>query len=283
MSRAQLLAAAAAMLVAAATGDVAVLLAARPRRPGGGRVDRWAAAVARLGRRLGVPAAPAGLVGRVAAAGLPARIDPADVMAAKVGAAAAGTLAAALLAVSLPPRAALTVLVGGAAGGFLAPDLWLARRARARVEAAGLELADVLDLLRVAVDAGLPPTRALAEVGRRHAGLLGTELGAVVARVELGLGLAESLELLRARLPLPEVAALVAALGRAARHGAAPGPALAALAADARAERARRLRERAAAAAPRIQLAIALLLVPAVLLLLAAVLVRTLMGTVAVS
>ena len=32
------------------------------------------------------------------------------------------------------------------------------------------ELADVTDLLRVAIAAGLPATRALAEVGRRHRG-----------------------------------------------------------------------------------------------------------------
>jgi tight adherence protein C len=64
----------------------------------------------------------------------------------------------------------------------------------------------------------------------------------------------------------------VAALQRAERHGAPLGPALAALAADARARRAQALRERAAKAAPKIQLVVALLLVPAVMLLLGAAL-----------
>ena len=38
------------------------------------------------------------------------------------------------------------------------------------------ELPDVLDLLRVAIAAGLAPRRALQEVGRRHPGLLAQEL-----------------------------------------------------------------------------------------------------------
>jgi len=69
------------------------------------------------------------------------------------------------------------------------------------------------------------------------------------------------------------VPALVAALKRANRHGAALGPALAAEARAARARQARRAAEHAARAAPQIQLVVALLLVPAVLLLVAAALI----------
>jgi tight adherence protein C len=55
-------------------------------------------------------------------------------------------------------------------------------------------------------------------------------------------------------------------------------PALAALAVEARAEQARRVRDGAARAAPKIQLVVALVLVPAVMLLVAAVLLRTVAG-----
>jgi tight adherence protein C len=72
------------------------------------------------------------------------------------------------------------------------------------------------------------------------------------------------------RCPLEEVAALVAAIGRAERHGAPLTPSLRAIAVDARAHRAQRLRERAARAAPQIQLVVALLLVPAVMLIVGA-------------
>ena len=109
--------------------------------------------------------------------------------------------------------------------------------------------------------------RAIEEVGDRHRGLLGGELRAFAARVALGVPRAEALERLVARCPLAAVMTLAAALRRAERHGSPLAPALAALAADVRAERVRALHERAARAAPKVQLAIALLLVPGVVLL----------------
>ncbi|HEY4097164.1 MAG TPA: type II secretion system F family protein [Baekduia sp.] len=195
-------------------------------------------------------------------------------MAAKAGGGVVAALALAPLAGALPTRLALVLLPAAAAGGFLAPDLWLARRARRRAARAGLELADVLDLLRVAVEAGLPVGRALEEVGRRRGGLVAAELRAVAARLQLGVPRADALRTLQRRLPLPAVAVLTAAVQRADRHGTPLGPALDALAQEARADRARRLHEQAASAAPRIQLAVALLLVPAVLLFVAAGLVH---------
>jgi tight adherence protein C len=277
MTLATLLAGAAGALAAVALADVATLVvAARGSRRSGPdtRPSRWGTALARVGRRIGAPAPPRDLVARMAAAGLPATVRAADAMAAKAGAGVVAALAIAPLATALPARVALLLLPGAAAGGFLAPDYWLARRARRRAARAGLELADVLDLLRVAVAAGLPIGRALAEVGRRRSGLVAAELRAVAARMELGVPRGQALDGLRLRLPLPAVGALTAAVQRADRHGAALGPALQALAQEARADRARRLHERAAAAAPRIQLAVALLLVPAVLLFVAAGLVH---------
>ena len=72
------------------------------------------------------------------------------------------------------------------------------------------------------------------------------------------------------------MAALSAALERAERHGAPLAETLAAQAAEARAAHARRLHEQAAKAAPKIQLVVALLLVPSVMLLVAAALVASL-------
>jgi tight adherence protein C len=72
------------------------------------------------------------------------------------------------------------------------------------------------------------------------------------------------------------VRALVAAMRRADRHGAPLGPALAALAAQARADRARAAREAAARAAPKVQLAVASLLVPGAMLLIASALLGAL-------
>jgi tight adherence protein C len=213
---------------------------------------------------------------RLDAAGRPLGLSVADVLALEAG----GGLAAGLLALSTaslaPGRLGLLLLVVAPAAGFAAPTLLLARAARARAARIDLELPDVAELLRVAIDAGLPPLRALAEVGRRHPGLLAAELGAVHARTELGVPRDDALDRLVRRAPTPGVSALVAALRRSARHGSPLGPALGAIAADARAERTRRIRDTAARAAPKVQLVVALLLVPAVLLLVAAALAASL-------
>ncbi len=253
---------------------VAELVAVRPRRSpraaADGRRALLVPLLAGLGRRLGVPDAPGDLARRLAASGVRSGIRPADVMAVKGGAGLAAGLAALGPAAALPGRLGPVALVVAPAAGFFAPDLWLRRLARRRGTRMACELADVLDLLRVAVEAGLPPARAMAEVGGRHHGLLGRELRGSAAQLALGVPQAAVLLALRDRCPLPGMVALVAALERAGRHGAPLAPALAALAGDARAQRARDLRDEAARAAPKIQLVIALLLVPAVMLLVAA-------------
>jgi tight adherence protein C len=164
------------------------------------------------------------------------------------------------------------VALGAPIAAAHAPELWMRRRARARGRLMAGEVADVLDLLRVCVEAGRPPSAALAEVGRRHRGLLGRELRRAAHELALGRPRGAVLAELAARCPVAELPTLVAALERADRHGAPLAPALAALAADARATRSRVVREQAAKAAPKIQLVVALLLVPAVMLLVAAAL-----------
>jgi tight adherence protein C len=277
MSTAVLLAALAGLFLAAGLGDLATLVAERRRaaaRPGSSRAARAAALLTHLGRRIGVPSPPGDLSARLAAAGLAHRLTAADAMAIKAGGGAAAALATAPVAVGLPLRLALVVLPVTALAGFLALDLHLLRRARHRAQQARIELADVLDLLRVAVASGLPTGRALAEVGRHRRGLVAAELRALADNLALGVPRAAALAELRRRLPPPALATLVAAIDRADRHGTPLAPALTALAAEARADRARALHDQAARASPRIQLAIALLLVPSVLLLVAAGLVH---------
>jgi tight adherence protein C len=170
------------------------------------------------------------------------------------------------------------VLLAGPAAGYVGPGWWVVRRTRRRAATIERELADVLDLLRVALAAGLPPPRALAEVGRRHPGTLAAELRRAAARRALGLPAERTIAELERRCPGEGVAALCAALRRAQRHGAPLADALAAQARQARARAAARTAEAAARAAPRIQLAVALLLVPSALLLVAAALVPRLVG-----
>jgi tight adherence protein C len=138
------------------------------------------------------------------------------------------------------------------------------------------DLPDVVDLLRVAIEAGLPVRRAVAEVGRRHGGLLAQELRQMAGLMSLGALRRDALDALLTRAPATGVPPLVAALERAERTGAPPAEALAALAREARADQARARAEAAAKAAPQVQLVIALVLVPSALLLVAAALLPAL-------
>jgi tight adherence protein C len=263
------LAAVAAGLATFGFADLLALRAARLRARAGRapRGHRALALLARLGRGAGLRA-PGSLASRIAAAGLD--VPVADAMAVKTGAAVAGLATAAALAAHAPGRLGPALVIAGPAAAFLAPDAWLRRRARARGRSIEAELADVLDLLRVAIAAGLAPRRALAEVGRRHPGLLAGELRRAAGRAALGVPAAAALEELERRCPAAGIAPLAAALRRAGRHGAPLAPTLAAQAAEARARRAQAAAEAAARAAPQIQLVVALLLVPAVMLLVAA-------------
>lgn len=270
MTPAALGAGAAVALAAFAVAEMLSLRAGRSRawRQRG----RTLQLLTRLGRRLGVAPAPETLARRLAAAGAPASLTPGDVMAAKTGAALVALLAVSLPATALPGRLGPVMAAALPLAAASAPELWLRRRARTRGRTMAAEVADVLDLLRVCVEAGRPPSAALREVGSRHRGLLGSELRRAARELALGRAAHEVLEELAARCPIGEMAALTAALRRADRHGAPLAPALRALAADARAARARAVREQAAKAAPKIQLVVALLLVPAVMLLVGAAL-----------
>ena len=242
MSIAVLLAAAAGTCLAAAIADV---LADPPRRrsapaaaPGIGHLAGMTVLLARIARRAGVRAAPRDLEARIAAAGTPLGLGVGDVAALKGAAAAGALLLAFALSGLLPGRLAIVALLVAPAAGFLAPELVLRHCARARGERIAHELGDVLDLLRVAVAAGLPVSRALGEVGRRMRGVLAGELAAAAARIELGVSRTQALSELVARCPAAGVATLTAAIARSDRHGSPLAPALEALAAEARAEQA---------------------------------------------
>lgn len=270
---------------AGAGGSLGPLLRRRVRAPS--RLpNAVVGTLAGVGRRLGPMvrgAVPLDLEARIAAAGLagPARgplrgIDARELMAAKLAAAAIGGAAGVLLGTVAPGRLGIALVVAAPAAGFLAPDLWLMRRARERARLVRRELPGMLDLLRVTVQAGLPLTAALGAVGDRTRGALGAEWRVVGREVALGVPLSDALGAMARRVPLPEVASVIAALERAIRHGAPLADTLAAQARDAREARRRRIREEAARAGPKIQLVVALLLVPSVLLLVVAALAAAL-------
>jgi tight adherence protein C len=210
-----------------------------------------------------------GISGRLARAGLAERISPRSLLAAKLGGALAGTLWGMVVAPAAPGRLALVLAAGLPLAGFLAPDAWLERRARLRLRALRSGLPDALDLLAVGTAAGRSPVAGLAELGGEE-GPLGRELAVLAAESSCGLPQRQALESLRRRAPVPEVSAMCAVIERSRRYGSPLSDQLREQATALRGAQRRRVEEQAARAAPKIQLAVALLLVPSVLLMIAA-------------
>jgi tight adherence protein C len=210
-----------------------------------------------------------GLSARIARAGLADRISATSLLAAKAGGALAGALWAMVIAPSAPSRLGWIVAAALPIAGFLGPDAWLERRARRRLRSLRAALPNALDLLAVATAAGRSPLAGLAELGAGE-GTLARELAMLSAESSCGLAQGEALEALRRRAPVREVAAMCGVIERSRRYGSPLADQLREQATALRRAQRRRIEEQAARAAPKIQLAVALLLVPSVLLMIAA-------------
>lgn len=255
----------AAVMLGFAAALLALAAAAEARGSTGGRT----APELRLPPSLAPHVARLGLTVRIARAGLAGRVTVAGLVAMKSAGAFAGLMLAPALAPVAPGRLALVVAVGLPVAGFLAPDAWLERRARFRARSLRASLPDALDLLATAAAAGRSPLSGFAEISR-GGGALGRELAMVVAETSCGAPQREAFAALRYRVPAKELAAMCSAIERSRRHGSPLADQLHDQAGSLRGSQRRRIAEQAAKAAPKIQLAVALLLVPSVLLMIAA-------------
>lgn len=146
----------------------------------------------------------------------------------------------AVAALVLPTSGALVLLVVA----VTAPRV-LAHRARTRRrDEIRRSLPEIVDLVHVAVGAGLTVRLAIDAVSRVARGPIAAELTAAMAEVELGRRVADALADVPARTS-EDLRPLVAALVASDRYGAPLGDALDRLAADVRADRRRRAEEAA--------------------------------------
>jgi tight adherence protein C len=192
---------------------------------------------------------------------------------AKLAGAGVGALAAFAVVPAAPGRLAPVVAVALVASGFVGPDAWaerLARRRRTEIVAA---LPDALDLVAVGAATGRTPVAMFEEIATGTAGPLASELALAIAEIQAGARQSDALAALRERTGAPELGTVGSALERSRRYGSPLAEQLHAQAATMRAEEQRRIEERAARAAPKIQLVVAMVLVPSALLAIAAALV----------
>lgn len=188
------------------------------------------------------------------------------------GAAAAG-IGGLIVAPAAPGRLSLLVLVGLPAAGLLLPDALRQRRERLRLRRIVALLPDALDLLAVAAEAGRTPAAGFADLARSGDSPLAREMAIADAEISSGQPLAAVLRSLRERVPGGEMATLCAAIERSRLYGSPLADQLRRQASALRRDQRRSVEERAARAAPKIQLVVALVLVPSVLLMIVAALI----------
>lgn len=191
----------------------------------------------------------------------------------KLATAIAGGVVGLVAAPAAPGRTSLLVLIAMPAAGFVLPDALLERKARRRHRRLLAALPDALDLLAIGSAAGRSPAAGFAEIARAGSGPLADEMGITVAELECGRPLAASLSALRERVPGSEIATLCASIERSRRLGSPLADQLRRQSASLRRDQRRAVEEHAARAAPKIQLVVALVLVPSVLLMIAAALI----------
>jgi tight adherence protein C len=223
-----------------------------------------------LGARSAAAALRLGLPERLRRSGLEGRLPLPAVLATKLAVAALGAITALLAAPVAPGRTAVVVLVGLPVAGFFVPDALLEREARRRRRRLVAALPDALDLLAVSAGAGRGAAAGLEQLARAGEGPLAEELRITVSELSCGASLSASLQRLRARVPGSELATLVASIERSRRFGSPLADQLRRQAGALRRDARRAVEERAARAAPKIQLVVALVLVPSVLLMIAA-------------
>lgn len=192
------------------------------------------------------PAAARALERRLAAAGLDAVLDPArwraGLVVAAIWGAGAGLALAAVAGLARPAPATATMLGFGALSGALVgtalPLAWLRDRGQARREALTRQLPFQLDLVVLAIDAGMSLPAAIEQaVVHAPAGALREAWQRTLSDLRAGRPRAEALQAFADRTDVPATRVLAAALIGALAQGAALGPLLRAQAEQRRHER----------------------------------------------
>ena len=214
-------------------------------------------------------ATQADLDARLELAGRPYGITAADFVvlraAAGVGGLLVGLLAGAVIGSGVV-AALLGLLVAG--GAWFLPGLWVNQRVQARRDEILAALPPVLDMLVVAVDAGLSFDLALARVIEKLHNSLTLELDQVQREISLGRPRAEALEALAKRVRVDDVQRLVNALLQADELGVPVARALRAQAAEARRMARQRVQQLAASAPVKMVVPMIIFILPTVWLIL---------------
>ena len=220
------------------------------RRPFSERVLR--PAIERLGSMLSRSTpqkARQDLMNRLELAGRPGNLTPEDFAAVRIVAAA--VLAAVGLGIGFllaNPIYIGIALVGGAILGYYVPVLWLKQKVDARRLEIQKGLPDAMDLLVIAVDAGLGFDAALARVTDKYKNALSEEFGKVLREVSLGRPRLEAMDEMGRSSGVDDLHNFIQAIIQSEQFGTGIGKILRIQADEMRRKRRQRAQEKAAQA-----------------------------------
>ncbi len=231
----------------------------------------------RAARRLPMPesmvvrAAGRRVVTAVAAAGLDPRAGVTTIARSRVGLAQAGCACGVILAIAHP--LGIVIAVALAVVGYIGPVRWVQVRARQRRRHVVRELPELIDLVVICTEAGMALEPSLRLAVERLPGVLAGEVGHTLRELDLGTPRRAAYVSLSQRLDVPQLTGLVGALLQADELGAPIASVLTRQAELLRSARTQDIREHAAKAAPKVQLIVAMVMVPAALLVVLGVLI----------
>jgi len=157
-----------------------------------------------------------------------------------------GSVVALRLMVGPPPSLFLTVgLVVYVLISFRIPDIWLSIRVKRRQELLTNQMPDALDMLTIAVEAGLSFDQGVGEIVDRWQNELSGEFRRVLIEIGVGTSRREALYHLRDRTGVPDIASFVVAINHSEDLGTSLGRVLQQQSEEMRTKRRQRAQERA--------------------------------------
>jgi tight adherence protein C len=216
----------------------------------------------------------------VTAAGLDGRGGVAIIAHSRVALAEVGLCCGGVWLVVHPIGAVLAGVCGVV--GYVGPARWVQARALRRRRQVVRELPDLIDLVVICTTSGMALEPSLRLAAERLPGVLATEMGYTLRELDLGTPRREAYVALSQRLSVPELTGLIGSLLQADELGAPIASVLTRQGELLRAARTQDIREHAARAAPKVQLVVAMVMVPAALLVVLGVLVIQLIGQIGI-
>jgi tight adherence protein C len=189
------------------------------------------------------------LMNRLDLAGRPGNLTPEDFGAVRLVAAAVMAAIGLLLGLLLANTVYLAIsLAGGAILGYYLPVLWLKQKVDARRAQIQKGLPDAMDLLVIAVDAGLGFDAALARVTDKYKNALSDEFAKVLREVSLGRPRLEAMDEMGRSSGVEDLHNFIQAIIQSEQFGTGIGKILRIQADEMRRKRRQRAQEKAAQA-----------------------------------